>query len=285
MNVFQRSFQIAKLSFGAINKDKEMLLFPLFSTIFSIGFLIGMLFPTIILALWQGESTPEQWQITEYLLLFVTYLGLAVISTFFNVCVVHTAKERFEGGNPTFFRTIGYALSKLHLIFLWGLLSATVGVILSAIRSAGNNSRSAVGKIAANAVANAGSLAWSITTLFVVPAMVYYNLSPFKAIKKSIQTLKKTWGESIIKYFGMGIVKFLVYFLIILLIGVGLYFTINISLSAILITVGVGLLLIIIAALLFSCADQVFDTALFVYADKGKVPGGWNKEILSSTFQ
>lgn len=285
MNVFQRSFQIAKLSFGAINKDKEMLLFPLFSTICSIAFLIGMLFPTIILSLWQGESTPEQWQVTEYVLLFVTYLGLAVIATFFNVCVVYTAKERFEGGNPTFFRTIGYAFSKLHLIFLWGLLSATVGVILAALKNAGKNSRSVGARIAAEAVSNVGSLAWSITTIFVVPAMVYYNLTPFKAIKKSVQTLKKTWGESIVKYLGMGIVKFLVYFLIIIMIGVGLYFTINLSLTYILITLGVGLLLIIIAALLFSCADQVFDTALFVYADKGKVPGGWNKEILSNTFQ
>ncbi len=201
------------------------------------------------------------------------------------MCVVYTAKERFEGGNPTFFKTIGYALSKIHLIFLWGLLSATVGVILSAIRNAGNNSRSAVGKIAANAVASAGSLAWSITTLFVIPGMVYYNLTPFKAIKKSVQTLKKTWGESIIKYLGMGIVKFLVYFLIILIIGAVMYFTINISLTYFLITLGVGILLIIIAALLFSCADQVFDTALFVYADKGKVPSGWNKEILATTFQ
>ena len=285
MNVFQRSFQIAKLSFGTVNKDKEMLLFPFFSTIFSIGFLIGMLFPTIILALWNGDSTPEQWEVMEYVLLFVTYLGLAVIATFFNVCVVYTAKERFEGRNPTFFRTIGYAFSKLHLIFLWGLLSATVGVILAALRNAANKSNSVGGKIGANAAAGIGSFAWSITTIFVVPAMVYHNLTPLKAIKKSVQTLKKTWGESILKYFGMGIVKFLVYFLIVIMIGVGIYFTMSLSLNYLLITLGIGLLLLIIAALLFACADQVFDTALFVYADKGKIPEGWNKEVLATTFQ
>jgi hypothetical protein len=287
MNVFQRSFEIAKLSFGAIKKDKEMLLFPLLSGIFSVLFFVAMLFPTIILALIEDSSSVASWEVLEYVLLFVTYLGLAVIATFFNVCVVYTAKERFEGRDPTFFPTIKFAFSKFHLIFLWGILSATVGVILALIKRASESSDSVAGRVVGSVVHKGASLAWNIVTIFIVPAMVYYDLTPFKAIKKSTETLKKTWGESIVKHFGMGIVKFLVYLLLIIAIGVGLYFAITLGASTtiILVIVVASLFILALTVLIFSCANQVFDTALFVYADKGQVPDGWNKEVLAKSIQ
>jgi len=68
-----------------------------------------------------------------YVLLGVSYLGLSFIATFFNVCVVYTTKTRFEGGDATFFDSIKFALSKLHLIFAWSLVSATVGLLLHAL--------------------------------------------------------------------------------------------------------------------------------------------------------
>lgn len=33
------------------------------------------------------------------------------------------------------------------------------------------------------------------------------------AIKKSIETLKRTWGESLIRYFGLGAIEFLFFLL------------------------------------------------------------------------
>jgi hypothetical protein len=201
------------------------------------------------------------------------------------MCVVHSAKTRFEGGNPTFFNTIGFALSKIHLIFLWGVLSATVGVVLAVLRNAASKSGSVGGRVAAGAAHGIGSMAWSITTIFVIPAMVFYNLTPFAAIKKSVQTLKKTWGESLVKHFGMGLIKFFVYLAIVGIIVLAFYLTWVPELQTILIIIGVGLLVIVITALTFSAADEVYDTALFIYADKGKVPSGWNKQVLANSFE
>lgn len=95
-NAFSRSWEVTKLSFGVIKKDKEILFFPILSGIFSLIFMIGILFPTVIAALWaygSGVDSQLAWDTMYYLWLFLVYLGLAFIATFFNVCVVYTAKR------------------------------------------------------------------------------------------------------------------------------------------------------------------------------------------------
>lgn len=93
-NAFSRSWEITKLSFDVIKKDKEMVLFPLLGGIFSILFIVAMIFPTIITSVIRGDSNAP-YTTFSYLLIFLTYLGLAFIATFFNVCVVFTTKTRF----------------------------------------------------------------------------------------------------------------------------------------------------------------------------------------------
>ena len=111
--VFARSWEITKLSFNVIKKDKELLLFPALAGLFSIMFLIAMLVPSIIISFIQEGMGPETYGIMEYIVLFITYLGLAFIATFFNVCVVYTTKIRFEGNNATFMESIRFAVSKI----------------------------------------------------------------------------------------------------------------------------------------------------------------------------
>jgi len=87
-DVLSRSWEITKLNFDVMKKDKELLLFPLFASIFSILFLIAMLVPSIITSFIENGAGPEVYGIVQYTILFLTYLGLAFIATFFNVCVV-----------------------------------------------------------------------------------------------------------------------------------------------------------------------------------------------------
>lgn len=281
MGVFARSWEITKLSFGVIKQDKELLLFPLLSSIFSIIFIIAMIFPSILGIL---MSNIKAFSSLEYIIIFVIYLGLAFIATFFNVCVVYTTKIRFEGGNATFMESIKFALSKLHLIFSWSLVSATVGLILRIIDRIAQRSGQ-IGRIILGILNSIFGLLWSIITIFVVPGMVYYNLGPIDAIKKSIEVLKKTWGESLIRYYGLGLVQFLfIIFGIIILIPLIIVST-SIGVYGIITVVIVGVLYFLILTLIFSVANTVFNTALFVYADKGKIPKGYSREIMKNAFR
>ena len=206
-----------------------------------------------------------------------------VIVTFFNVCVVYTAKKRFEGGNATFGESINCAVSRINLIFLWSAVSATVGIILRLIDEMAERAGRS-GQILLYITRSILGMVWSIVTIFVIPGMVYYNLSPFDAIKKSFAVLKKTWGESLIRYYGLGLAQFLF-----ILAGIILFIPLFMALSAvgifgIMAAIIAGILYFLIVMLVFGIASQIFNTALFVYADSGKIPSGYNEEIMEHAF-
>ena len=266
-----------------IQKDKELLLFPLLAGIFSIIFILVMLFPSIITSFMEGRG-PGSYGITEYLIFFITYLGLAFIATFFNVCVVYTTKIRFEGGNATFSESIKFARSKIGLIITWSIIVATVGLILRIIDNMAERAGES-GRIVLNILTSILGMMWSIITIFVVPAMVYNDLRPMDAIKKSVQTLKKTWGESLIRYFGLGTIEFLFLFLGVIVAFVLLFVLAGLGLAGIIITIAIAVLYFLGVILVFSVANTVFNTALYVYADTGKIPEGYSKEIMQNAFK
>jgi hypothetical protein len=283
MNVFERSWSTAKTSFSVISQDKELLLFPVVAAILSTIFSLAMLFPTIISQLLEGavgfEFGPLQMAAT-----FVTYLGLAFITTFSNVCVVYTTRVRLSGGDATFFESIKFALSRSHRIFAWSVLSATVGLLLRWISDAAENS-GAVGSIILSILETVLAAAWSILTIFAIPAMVFHDLGPIDAIKKSAETLKRTWGESLVGNWGMGFFSFLL-----ALPGVLFLFAGISMIAAETATVGIALILggivwLVFASLVIGVANMVYSTALFMYAETGTAPQGFSQELLAGAYR
>ncbi|MBI2548354.1 hypothetical protein HYW21_03315 [Candidatus Woesearchaeota archaeon] len=282
VGVFARSWELTKLSFRVMQQDKELLLFPLCGGIFSLLFIVVILFPTIIVHLINGVT--QEYGLLEYGLLFFTYLGLSFIATFFNVCVVYTTKQRFSGKNATFTESLGFALKKLPLILQWSLVAATVGLLLRMLEQLGQG-RGRGMAVFTRILASLFGMMWSIVTIFVVPGMVYYNLGPFAAIKRSFEILQKTWGESLIRYYGLGLMEFL--FLILgFIIAVVLFFALSVfGLVGIFIALTFAVLYFLAVILIFNVANSVFNTVLFIYADTGKVPKGYDPETLKKVFQ
>jgi len=280
MGVFARSWEIAKVTFGVIRKDKELLAFPILAGFFSLAYIIALLFPTIIAGFLENTRLSG----FSLLIFFLLYLGLAFIATFFNVCVVYTTKMRIAGGNATFMESIKFALRKIHLIFMWSLVAATVGILLRLLDRMAQRSGQA-GKILFGILRSILGMAWSIITIFVVPAMVYHDLSPMDAIKKSTETLKKAWGESIVRYFGLGAVSALFIFggiivgviFVFLLAPLGPVFLIPF--------LALVVLYLVIVSLVFGVANSVFNTILYNYAANGKLPKGFKKEFAENAFR
>jgi hypothetical protein len=285
MNAFSRSWMITKLTFGVINKDRELVGFALLSFIFSALFAVAMVFPSIVPALMENGISQESLEVYQYMILFVTYFGLAFIATFFNVCVVYTTKIRFEGGNATFGEGIKFAFSRLSLIFQWSLLSASVGLLLRILQQFASR-LGKIGQLVANMVIGILGMAWSIVTIFVVPVLVYEGLGPIEALKKSTQVIKKTWGESLIKVLGLGLIQFLV-FLVLLIASAGLTFVLTSAFHEVglLIGISVGVLLLLLAGLVFAVAGTVFNTALYVYANNHLVASGFSEEVVKGAFK
>ncbi|HIH43309.1 TPA: hypothetical protein HA246_06730 [Candidatus Woesearchaeota archaeon] len=281
-NVFTRSWEITKLSFNIIKQDKELLLFPVLASIFSLIFIIAILFPTIILA-FLNASGNYQYGLFEYIILFITYFGLSFIATFFNVGVVYIVKTRLDGGNATFGESIKFAFTKIHLIFAWSVLSATIGLIFRVIENIAERGGK-LGEIIAVIITSVLGMVWGIITIFVIPAMVYHDLGPIDAIKKSIETLKKTWGESLIRSYGLGLIMFIFVLLGIIITVVLMFLTSNLGIYAPIIIIALSIIYFVAIFLVFGVANTIFNTALFVYADTGKIPAGYDEEIMRNSF-
>ena len=282
MNAFSRSWDLTKTSFGVIKQDKELLLYPLIGLILSIVFLLALLYPTILVEFQQDGSL--EWDFVQMAVAFVTYLGLAFIGTFSNMCVVYTAKKRFEGGDATFGESISYTMKRLHLVLGWAVVSATVGIIFRALDNLAERA-GGIGEIVLGIVRGLLGMVWSVVTLFVVPAMVYKGLTPIPAIKDSVRVLKETWGETLIRSFGFGIAQFLFYLIGALAFG-GLFATVGIMSGTMMtIVVVLAITYFVGVAFVFLLAETIFNTALYHYASSGEVAPGYTQETLSGAFR
>jgi hypothetical protein len=285
MNAFSRSWLITKLTFSVINKDRELLWFAFLSFFFSTLFSVAMIFPTVVPALLNNGFEKDSLEVYQYVLLFITYFGLAFIATFFNVCVVYTTKIRFEGGNATFGESVRFAFSRIGLIVQWSLISASVGLLLRLLHNLASR-LGKIGEIVANILISLLGMAWSILTIFVVPVLVYEGLGPVNAIKKSAEVIKKTWGESLIRAIGLGLVQLLVFLAIIgVSIGLTMALASAFDVAGVLVGIGIGALLLLLAGLIFTVANTIFNTALYVYANNNQIASGFSEDVVRGAFK
>jgi hypothetical protein len=284
MGRWERSWAITRMSFDVLKKDSEMLAFPILSGIFSILFCVALIVPSFVLGVFESMGLSHDAAVPlQVAVLFVTYFGLSAIATFFNVCVVYTTRTRLEGGDATFGQSIGFAMSRLHLILGWSLLSASVGVLLHGIDSMARRS-GLLGKILLTIVRAVLASAWAVMTVFVVPSMVYRGTGPIDAIKDSWATLKKTWGESIIGYYGVGIASFVCALPGLLLLGLGVFVAANVTPIGGVVLIGLGVFEVLAVSLVFGVVSTIYKTALYHWATTQTVPAGWDQAALQGAF-
>lgn len=280
-----RSLDLTKQTFHILMKDKEILLFPILAGIFSIItfaiFIAPFLVTIFVSEATGGQATP----VLLYFGIFAFYFITSFMTIFFNAGVVHIAKTRMEGGDATFSEGLKAAFSHLGKIIQWALISATVGLILNILSSKAKEKGGVIGLIGSFVVSMIG-MAWAIVTTFVVPSIVIKNLGPIDAIKSSVATIKKTWGESLVKWLGITLLRNAVLgVLALLLIGPAfllLFFGQAFVFAFVLI--GIYILLAAIVSIFFNTLDTIFNTALFIYADTGKEPSLYAKGTMKHAF-
>ncbi len=280
MDKFQRSWDITKLTFKILKNDKVMLLFPLLSSLFSILFIVALIVPFVILSTF---GVTQQNGVASIIALFVLYFGLAFLATFFNVCVVYYTKKVFRNEEVTFKSTISFAFSNLKLIIYWAIVSATVSVLIRILENI-TRRMGGIGQMISRILLASVAMGWAIATVFVIPSIVYNKKTPFDAIKESVETLRKTWGESIIRYAGLNIIQFIVTLIGVVILGgiTILSFILNLYVGIVMLIITI--IFVVVNVLVFQVANDIFNTALFEYAQNGIVPSGYNQKALSDAF-
>ena len=115
MDKIKRTMAMARVSWQVLRSDRELILLPVMSWIFSAILLALIVGPAVI----AGQDT---WGAFEYVLAGVAYFVVSFVAIFFNVALVHAANERLTGGDPTLKSALTGALDRTVDIAIWAAI-------------------------------------------------------------------------------------------------------------------------------------------------------------------
>ena len=203
----------------------------------------------------------------------VSYVAVAYVQTYFLAALVGSANEVFEGRSTTVGQGMKVANARAGRLLPWALVSATVSWILQALEQRAG----LIGRIMISFL----GAAWSVLTFLTVPIIVFEDLGPINALKRSGTLLKATWGENIIAQMGFGLLMVPVVLLAVL-IGVGGVAT-SVTVIAI-VAIALAVLILIVATVVMSALGGIFRAALYRYAVDGWTPPAFADAHLDQAF-
>lgn len=271
-----RGWSLTKSSWRVLVLDKELVLVTFISVLLCVAMVMGAL--TVSAQFLYGETHNFN-SISQIAIGYAFIVLVTVISTFVTASIVAGATERFRGGDPTLRSCITAALRKFYPLLIFGLFMGSVGYVLQLLE----DRLPVAGSIAVWLV----DASWAIANFFSIPAIVLSdkNIMPLTATKRSVQIIKKAWGESIVAQATVGIVGTVavisfVAISSILLMGIasiasGLATGIGFGLA------GIGLLTILVV---FSTLNGIVKAALYHYAMTGKPPAQFDKKLLQTSM-
>lgn len=262
MGKIGRGWQLMKMSLRVIRKDKEILVFPVLSGLFTILILASFFVGTFLTVGVSGfEESTSDWMFYAF---FIAYYFVAFfISIFFNAAIIGCATIRMNGGDPTVRDGFRIAGQNVVLIIKWALVAATVGLIIRTVQER-------VGLLGKFIVGLIG-VAWTIVTYFVVPVLIYEHLGPWAAVKRSASIFKNAWGEALVGNLGLGAIIILAMMPGILLIALGIYGFVAWGVAVGIMILALAIVYILLVAIVSSAAEAVLVAALYRYATTGKV--------------
>ena len=257
-------------SLFVLRSNPRLATFPVVSAIVSLAVTVSFALPIFL----TNRGTEfKQLEPLHYVILFAYYFSSYFVVTFFNAALISAAHMTMAGGNPTLGDGLSAAGKRIGPIAAWSLVSATVGTVLRTI----SENTGIVGQI----IVSIFGAAWNIVTYFTVPMLVLEGVGPRDAIKGSFETIKRTWGETVIGNGGISLAMLL------LALGpiplfIGLCFTgsawIIVPALVLIVLFWIGL------AIVASALEGIYRTAVFTYARTGEIPAGFSAVYIQSAF-
>ncbi len=276
MSIFDRlgnGWNLGIKSLEIIAKHPKLLLFPVLSGLGLIAVLLTFATAFFGMAGFNPEliestmnSVDEMGQAAAILITFVYYLITYFVIVFFNVGLVHNARLIFAGEEPSIREGIAFATKRAHTIFAWAALAATVGMILQALEQR-------LGSLVSGIL----GFGWTIATYFVVPTLAAEEIGPFDALKRSANTIKSKWGESIGAGFSLGLFN-LAGMVIAIVSGLAFGAFVHPGLG-----IAIGVLTFFLTMIANSAARNIFLAAAYEHT-QGNTPLDFDADTLDGVF-
>lgn len=255
-------FALATDSVRVIRREPSLLLFPLVAGLSGLVYLAGITGAGFAAGLIGADGETG---VVTYVLLFVQYFGSTFIASFFTAALMYNAREVFRGNDPTVGEGLRAAWRNKGPLLVWALIAATVGVILRSLESSDNP----VARIAGSLF----SVAWGVLTYFIVPVIVFEEVSVTEMFERSGETFKSTWGETAGAGFGVGVVSIVFGIVGVVVAAAVAYLLFQAGATVGIVGAVVTFIAVALLVYLFSSAlTSVARTALYVYATTGERP-------------
>ena len=278
-----RSWRLFKICLHVLSVDKELIFFPIFSTIGVI--LVTLTFFGVTFGIGSFDRLETgAFTAVDLVAVFGFYVFSYFVIIFFNAALVFAAHERLEGGDPNIRSGLAGASSRIITIFFWAVIAATVGLILQILSSQARERGGIIGIIGQIVVAIIGA-AWSLITFFVVPLIVIEHRGLFDSFKTSLSMLRRTWVEQVVGNFGLGLIQFGAT-LVAILVAVVLGFALSLlGTAGIVLAVVIGIVLVVGVSLVFATLSGIYKAALYNYAADGQVPELFTEDTIRGAFR
>jgi hypothetical protein len=278
---FARSWALMKASAGVLRSDKSLLLFPLLSGICTLLVAASFLIPVAVMVTGgahAGEDFHERMSAGSYVLMFAFYLVQYFVIIFFQTALTGVALMHLRGEPTSVAAGFSLARSRLTNIIGYALIAATVGLLLRMVQER-------LGLIGRLVVGFLG-LAWTVATFLVVPLIASEDVGPVDAVKRSVELLKRSWGENLIGNGGIGVVFGVIMLLAVLvaalLVGGAVATQ---SIVAIVLAAAIAIVGFVLLALVQSSLQGIYAAALYRYAESGEASTGFDQALLEQAFR
>lgn len=272
---FKASRMLVRESLNVLKQDKELAWFPVLTAIVSLIALV--IFVAIFFYVIMGgdanafdEAGEQTMSAVGYGVILIYYIVMFFIANYFLAGVYTIVHARFNGQNLSLREGIDNANKHISKIFVWSVISATVGVVLRII----SDKSEWIGKI----VAGLFGAAWAILTYFSLPALIIGQKTIKESFKESAATIRKTWGEAIIVNFGISLF-FTVLTFVVMAFMIGIFVLVPVLEIAILL-ITLFVIYICVLSIISSTLGSIVKLALYEYATNGNIPQGFTPEII-----
>jgi hypothetical protein len=225
-----------------------------------------------------GQDLQNRMSAGTYLLMFAFYLVQYFVIIFFQTALTGVALMHLRGEPTSVAAGFVLARSRWSSILGYALIAATVGLLLRMIQER-------LGLIGRLVIGFVG-LAWTVATFLVVPVLASQEVGPVDAVKRSVELLKRSWGENLIGSGGIGVVFGLLMFLAVLvaaaLIGGAVALNSAVALVAAVVVAVLGLILL---SLIQASMQGIYAAALYRYAEAGEASIGFDPALLEQAFK
>lgn len=277
-----RSWTLAGECWDVLKEDPALLIFPLLSSLAIVLLLASFAVPLFmmghILQAVDDGSTMHTARLLSYAWVYLFFVICYTIVMFFNTALVAVALRRLDGEPAGVEEGLQIALSNLPAILGYALIAATVGTILRAVEQR-------VGLIGRLVTSIIGA-AWTLATAMTVPVLVAENVGPVEAISRSLDLLRRNWGENLIGNGGISIAVAMFALPLCVLSGLFMMFALSTKAVGTIVLAALVLLVTVLGVSLVSATlHAIYTAALYRFATGSKDNAGIAPDLLAGQFQ